>query len=382
MDASRNDCPSEPQENGKRLHDDYLLLATDRFCCGPKDNRLAVAQFEEAYTLLSPSVAPHTLQIIARSLAREPATPRYVALALALEPVDVSEPVLLESVALGQLDLLRIAHLKGASHGAVIARRVDVGPALRATLEAIAHPAVAEALMANEAIADTADRRNAESQVAAREPVSVFVEEAVEEFAQEEAAHPPSQGTELSPSQMLLAAAARGGRVSVETLEQHGVAPSLPERSVRVADFGRELEAAARKGKRSAVRNLLMQTMGLTDEAAAAVVDDASGDTLSVAMRAWDVDAATAARVRLLAFPLVGLSTHNARRGTRFYEQLTAEGCRAAVDQWPTRDAAPSGEVGERRALPDGRTVVATDGRDAVRPAAHGSEAEPIRLAG
>lgn len=351
------ELPDHGAGDASRECDDCLLVATDRFCAHDTHDRLTRTQFEEAFTLLANRVRAQTLQVIARSLAAEPATPRFVAIALALEAFPIAEPMLHRSTTLGQLDLLRVAHLKGGSHAAAIATRSDVGHALERTLRAMGDAGVNAALADNPVLAPITVTRTPvleaqpEAAVRAEEPAPLPAPAPAKGVETDQTGEPARPVGNARATQALLEAAARGGRL---TVERQRPAPEEPQEAFAVA-----LEAAVRRGKRGAAMRLLQSRMGLSRETVETVMEDSGGDTLCVAMKAMDVEAAVAGRILLLAFPQIGLSVHNAQRSMRLYKRLTTEGCAAAVAQWPKGEDAANDTAPVERRLPARREVEA-----------------------
>lgn len=338
-----------------KTRDDLLWLATIRFCGADDHNRLTTKQYTEAFYLLIGQVTQVTQKIIANSLAGCNSTPRVMALYLAMESIDIAAPILTHSFALGQLDLLQIVDAKGADHAAEIARRPDLGPSLVKRLMRVGSPAVAEALDANPALLDGSHTRSAKAlfqEIGRRRAADELAENEKDEQSQ-------TAATETRPSDFnvaenaLLTAAARGGR----TKQAETTTPPTP---LPIPDFGNAFERAARAHSRQGMAVLMQKQSGITLETCHRVLEDKTGDTLAVFLRAAEVDDAQANRIQMLAQPTIGLSVQNAMRAVRFYAGLNSETCLAAVEKWPR---AKTSIFEHQPQLAEGRDTVRTTPR-------------------
>jgi len=134
--------------------DELMLLATERYCHAEHFDRLTMRQYCEAFEILAPQIKRTTTQVVARSLASCPFAPRAVVMALALEPVNVARPILLQSQVLGQLDMLRIIDVAGKRHAMTLAERHDIGPSVVKRLRELKAEEIDTALDENPAIAE------------------------------------------------------------------------------------------------------------------------------------------------------------------------------------------------------------------------------------
>lgn len=348
LKAARNGLRSEPQS-----HDELLMVATSRFCDTDSRDRLGHRQYIEAFELLIGSVTQPTRQMVARLLAFCPFAPRELVLKFAYDTLDVALPILRNSQALSQLDLLTLINRVSNNHCAAIAMRPDLGATAVKALRALKDETVNSYLNANEAFPVLATKVSPEEEVdspsraeeakeTAQEPTNAIADaldiiqmetvsepEYTIEFAREE----PRQ-TEVAQD-ALLQVAARGGRLDIAP------PPLAPRIDDQDWDFGTAMENAARTGGRQALCNTLMRRYGIDLVSANQVMEDESGDTLAVALKASKVEKGQANRIQILAHPTIGLSVQNAMRSVRFYANLTAESCLEAIDQWPKAETQP-----------------------------------------
>ena len=339
-----------------------MLLATERYCHAEHFDRLTMRQYCEAYEILYPQIKRTTMQVVARSLASCPFAPRAVIMGLALEPVNISRPILLQSQVLGQLDMLRIIDAAGKRHAITLAERHDIGPSVVKRLRELKAAEIDTTLDENPALAEKVDKDEVGSpfvdiQAAARsaseiekdiEPVvaldrddevemvtrTIPVEELEQKIVQQLEAIPAAEA-----ATDLLRAAARGGRLGKDAGTDSQVA-SAPAQSESAADLAKSLERIAAAKSRQGLAALMAKASSFSLETAFQVLEDTSGDTLAVFLKSHEIEPAAASRILMLTFPSIGLSTQNALRAVRFYKTLETESCWEAVDQWP-KDEAP-----------------------------------------
>ncbi len=313
---------SPPRRVEVSSHDNLLLMATSRFCSTKNYDRLSIDQYKDAFYLLIEDVGNAAKQKIARFTTNCTFTPRQIALYLALEPIEISAPVLSRSPTLGQLDLVRIIETTGVDHARIIATRPDIGPNVEKRLRQIEDAEVNEALDKNFAL----NGKTANSQLSDKveeEPTKEVV------FKQKGLKISVKSSTKTTKAEKkLLEAAARGGK-----LDQNVVADLGDETS-----FADSLEQAARSGNRQIIAESIRSETGLTLETAHQVLSDKSGQTLSVLLSAHDVGSHQTNRILMLAYPEIGLSVGRARETIAFYDRLNSASSRKAVDQWPREE--------------------------------------------
>ncbi|MEL6504139.1 MAG: hypothetical protein AAFQ10_06745 [Pseudomonadota bacterium] len=324
---------AEPQS-----HDDLLWLATSRFCKTERQSRLSHDQFSEAFNLLVGTASTSMKRAICALLADCPYTPRAIAIYLALEKIETATPMLARSTVLGQLDLMQIVQRHPNTHGKIIATRPDLGPSLVKHLQGLQVGAIDDALDKNYALPDPMKTRSADAlfNQLRQKHHDVHVAMRRTEKPTQSTTRQTKMGqasTSASPSQQLVEAAARGGLLAQQAEQSKAHRKNF--------NFGQALERAAQARSRQAMAVLMQKQAGITLGTAHQVLDDKSGDTFAVLMRAYGVDDAQANRILLLAQPGIGLSVHNAMRAVRFYSALKRESCLEAVSQWPMEQTKP-----------------------------------------
>lgn len=310
------------------------MMACDRFCDPNSEKQLTVSQFKEAFLQLIDEVSLETKQAVARAIAHTPHTPRLIVLYFAMEPVSISAPILVHSPILGQLDLLRIVESKKGEHAELISERTDLGRTVIERLYALKDASLDTKLTENATIATNHENKSAEKMFASihgQLDMSAVIKKT-------EHAPVAEQTISKSASHSLLEAAARGKRLDTETTD--GFEASKPDKVAKNQDIGEALEHAARLGSRHSVGVLLTKYLGLELNTAFQVLEDKSGDTLTVALKSQHVSAEQCNRIIMLTFPQVGLSVQNAKRSMNFYSSVSQAACEQAVSQWPKQSKA------------------------------------------
>lgn len=317
--------PVQPQKrvSQPQTHDDLLWLATSRFCKTQRQSRLSSDQFSEAFNLLIGTVSADMKRAIAAVLADCPYTPRAIAIYLALEEIETATPFLARSTVLGQLDLIQVLQRKADTHGKIIAGRPDLGPSLVKHLKTLNQEDIDEALTNNYALPNAMAERSADALFDGLRQRHDDVDKRLSGKEGQTSVQTSNK------TESLLKAASRGGRLSDQSTE-----PTA--QTEKPFNFGIALERAAQARSRQAMAVLMQKQAGITLPTAHEVLDDKSGDTFAVIMRAYGVEDAQANRILLLAQPGIGLSVHNAMRAVRFYGALEQASCLEAVAQWPT----------------------------------------------
>ncbi len=103
---------------------DVFLTGPDRFSAAER------AHFDAILTILTREASPALRREIAERLADTPAAPKGVVLALARDEINVAEPVLRRSQALGEQELLDLLREGGPGHWKAAARRRDLSEAV------------------------------------------------------------------------------------------------------------------------------------------------------------------------------------------------------------------------------------------------------------
>lgn len=309
-----------------KTHDELLLLATGRFCGLDNHNRLTIEQYKEAFYLLIGTVSVATKQKVAGTLAQNASTPRTIALFFAMEDISIAAPFIKRSDVLNQLDMIHVVSAAGLEHAKLLAAREKLGPSIKNHLRSLKDPQIDQLLDKTQAISRSKSEQSS---------VSLFDEiEKTKDVEPDVALATVADANQPflnDATKSLVAAAARGGRTSVSDQEDSNDWRA----KVPTNEIGHALEKAACHGGHQAIGTLLTKYLGIDFPTAQQVLDDKSGDTLSVAMMSCGLDTAQANRILMLAFPEIGLSVHNAKRAVRYYAALTQVACQEAIAQWP-----------------------------------------------
>ncbi|EFL88946.1 hypothetical protein R2A130_1431 [Ahrensia sp. R2A130] len=381
LQSEQNGLRSQPQS-----HDELLMLATNRFCDTNSGDRLSHNQYIEAFGLLIGSVTQPTRQMVARLLAFCPFAPRELVLKFAYDTLDVALPMLRNSQSLSQLDLLTLINTEGSNHCAAIAMRPDLGATVVGALRALNDETVNQYLKANQAFPILATRSSIDAvasssaislqdqQISTTQMNTSTIAAALEVVQEETSAEAISLfevaeahievSQQSSAQQDLLQAAARGGRLDIAP------PPLAPAIETPDWDFGEAMEKASRTSNRQAICTIMMKRYGIDLTSAHQVMEDDSGDTLAVTLKAAKVEKGQANRIQILAHPTIGLSVQNAMRAVRFYATLTPESCLEAIEQWPKAELATSTDH-----------MPATADTDGLRERHIGTQARPASAA-
>ena len=303
-------------------------MATRRFCGMDDYDQLGRNQFKEAFYALIGSVSHDTKVRVSKMLAQNGIAPRAAAFYLAFEDLEIAKPVLESIRLLGQLDLVQIVEKAPISHARVVATRPDLGRAMISRLRKFGDDEIEAGLDTNFAIA-----KPVEIQVVGTKGPKLSKRRIT--YSVERTSAPDQKGSANETAQQsLLAAASRGGRL------KGSQAAIQPKPAVKVAtssklSFAKRLEEAALHKNRQSMAVAMQDEFKLAMKTCHQVLEDKSGDTLAVLMKAAEIPSEIANRITLPTFPMVGLSVRNASRAVAFYGQLNTETSREAVAQWP-----------------------------------------------
>lgn len=311
----------ESKMNPARCVEDLFLLATNRFADCDTHDRLSLRYYQEAFDLLYSKVSRNARQLVGRILAFCPQTPRAIAMQLALEDLAIAKPVVLHSSVLGQLDLLQILEAKGVGHAELIARRPDIGPSLLGRLRGLGEPGISKALDGNEALVDGRT---------IKDPQSLFQTIGLKEENETSAVSNSKSRFNEAETRLLQAASRRGLDIGAETL----ASDQTPQETFE-GPLGDTLETLAAEKDRQGTALAMRQYGGIALGAAFQVLEQQSGESMAVFLKAHEVDEAQTNRILMLTFPAIGLSVHNAMGMVTFYRDLKTESCQEAVARWP-----------------------------------------------
>lgn len=214
---------------------------------------------------------------VARRLGAYAGAPPAVARRLARDVIEVAEPVLRHSRALGPADFDTIVRDFGAAHAAVIASR------------GVAAPAVTPA---------------------PSEPV----------FTEEPASAPPRE-SEIELAELFFSADPAGRRILLMSLG-NADAPRSPAKPHELVGA---LETAALARNRNEFAALLERALGIAREKAERIVIDPSGEPILIAAKALGMPSVVLQRVLMFIDPAIGESIQRVFDLAGLYERISAE---------------------------------------------------------
>lgn len=383
LEATRRP-PQEP-----RLHDtrpEMLRLLVHEFLKQPIRNEAAEARFVTLAIRLIEAVDVPVAAKHVRELAPHPAVPRTLALYLATAPLSLAGPFLRLSPVLGEDDLAALAETAAPPHLAAIAARRDVSPALAKRLAALVHrrreagwveetpapemplevPLEAETAVVETVPASPLADLTAAVESALAEPMAGKTTETVAEPASESrpvitesvAAEPaPAEAESLEPA---VAEPVLGEPAPEEAPPAPGLAPSAEfftagpeERAALIArlvtlpplplaerpaapppGFIDALLDAARDAGSGALSALLVRALGVSEDNAARIVADGTGQSMAVAARALGLSFAILSRVLFRLHPVAGRSTEEMARLAEMFDSLPLHSAQHLIAAW------------------------------------------------
>ena len=321
--TTQQTAPLVEHDTRNREHEELLWLATKRLGNLRQHDGLTLDQYREAFYSLVPTVSETFLGRLAGQLADNPFAPRQCVHYLCNEGSSIASPLLRQSPVLTQLDLVRIVEHSGVGHAREISTRSDLGPSLIKRLRRFNDGMINHNLDTNPAVAISRDAK------------TLFASILNEDTSTSEIKVTAPVKPEISPSDQLLAAAARGNRLPQRP--SLAIEPSKPLRPKTVSNeqFWNGMERAALSRTRQAMCTLMTKRFNISLDAAQQVLEDKTGDALAVVLKAANTAAPLANRISLLTFPALGLSVHNTKRAIKYYSGLEAHTCRETIDLWP-----------------------------------------------
>ncbi len=342
---------------------DIMLAATDTFCNHSRPEKAQVDQFRELFYSLIAETDEAAKRLIASALSKHYYAPRQILLYLALEEAAIAAPILAYSKALGQFDLLQIIDKTSNLHHRVIANRDDLGKTVvnklielddylvirrlednssvdisdmassKSSLEEIMELPEVETTDSKHDIASALDEMNAiikRGRKSANEKLApIEPDTALPDKVRTTASKPESNKIKLAMDE-LISLANRGRRLgSVEDLLS-----DLPG-DEKIAFSERLLHATIRKNRQDQTK-AIQQEFDLSASAAGSVFEDRSGDTMSVCLKAANVETEIALQIISHSILNVGLSSHNTQRISKIYPALNQEACMETVKTWST----------------------------------------------
>ena len=348
---------------------DIMLAATDTFCNHSRPEKAQIEQFRELFYSLIAQTDEAAKRLISSALSNHCYAPRQILLYLVLEDAAIAAPILAYSKVLGQFDLLQVIDKTSNLHHRVIANRDDLGKTVvsrlielddylviqrlqdnssvnmsdldsaKSSLEEIVELPETKATDRKQDIASALDEMNTivnrGGKSANKKPTSAETVSSQPKNLQTTAANPENNKIKLAMDE-LIALANRGRRLgSVEDLLSE-----LPD-DEKAAFSERLLKATIRKNRQGQIK-AIQREFKLSAESAAAIFDDHSGDTMSVCLKAANMETEIAIQIISHSILNVGLSTHNTQRVSRIYPVLNQKACMETVKTWSTDNKQPA----------------------------------------
>ncbi len=340
---------------------DIMLAATDTFCNHSRPEKAQVDQFRELFYSLISQTDEAAKRLIASALSKHYYAPRQILLYLALEEAAIAAPVLAYSKAFGQFDLLQIIDKTSNLHHRVIANRDDLGKTVvnklielddylvirrlednpsvdvsdgafsKSSLEEIMELPKVKTSDRKQDIATALDEMNAiikQGRRSANEKLAPLVADTIRPNKMQTTSVKPEGNKIKLAMDELISLANRGRRLgSVEDLLS-----DLPGNE-KILFSERLLNATINKNRQGQIK-AIQQEFDLSAASAGSVFEDRSGDTMSVCLKAANVETEIALQIISHSILNVGLSSHNTQRISKIYPALNQGACIETVKTW------------------------------------------------
>jgi hypothetical protein len=136
-------------DRSRRKREALLRVVTEMFFAAAQRSEAEMSLFDDIMEMILADVEPLARRALAERMAERAAVPRETLLRLADDEIDVAEPVLVRSPALGDDDLVALAQYQTQLHLAAIARRASLSERLTDILVVRGNDNVAGAVAAN-----------------------------------------------------------------------------------------------------------------------------------------------------------------------------------------------------------------------------------------
>ena len=240
--------------------------------------------YTELVLRLIDSVDLATRVAVARKIGSYAGAPPAVARRLARDSIEVAEPILRQSAALGSADLAAIVRDFGAAHAAIIAAREIAKPQQRSVAEPPKAPRVER---------------------------------------------PARDNAEIAIADLFFSADSAARRTLLLSL---GNADSEASQSVLPVETLRALESAALARDPIGFTTLIESALSLTRGQAERFVHDPSGEPLLVAAKALAMPPVVLQRVLMFIDPAIGESVAKVFDLAAFYERMSADAAHKIID--------------------------------------------------
>jgi len=313
------------RRDGVDIRPTLVRVLTDLYV----QKRAHSSEEERHYTELAlrliDSVDLATRVTVAKKLASYASAPPAVARRLARDVIEVAEPILRHSQALTAADFDSIIRDFGVSHASIISAR--------------------------------------------REPAPVM---AAPKVPPQTTATPPGQArassdTELGLAELFFSAETAERRILLTSL---GSVESETPQTVQPVETNRALEAAALGRDRAGFTKLLENALSLTQEQAARIVSDPSGEPLLIAAKALAMPSVALQRILMFIDPAIGESVQRVFDLAGLYERVSADAAHKIIASLRGREPVRARRPAHRPMYYDDEAARGRRGAVTRRPAA------------
>jgi hypothetical protein len=272
------------RRDGVDIRPTLVRVLTDLYVQKAAHSAEEERHYTELVLRLIDSVDLATRVAVARKIGGYPGAPPAVARRLARDSIEVAEPILRQSGALGSADLAAIVRDFGPSHAAIIAAREIAKPQQRLVAEPPKAPRVER---------------------------------------------PARDNTDIGIADLFFSADPAARRTLLLSL---GNADSEAAQSVRPLETLRALESAALARDPIGFTTLIESALSLTRAQAERFVHDPSGEPLLVAAKALAMPPVVLQRVLMFIDPAIGESVARVFDLAAFYERMSADAAHKIID--------------------------------------------------
>lgn len=315
--ARLRDLAASEQTKPAEMRPVLLRVTTDLFVLHPSHTAQEIRLFQEMAVRLIDDADEATLRIVAQKLSRCPDAPPDVLRRIQARGGAPAQEVLTNNRQIPWTELRQIAASGACDQACALAARADLDREITALLAGRPEREVARALAANAAAPLAVD------------DLRLLISRGREDLELARAILARGDlGVDHLP--LYLAADAAQREKLLRSARQAGVAAvGRPDATAELdADSCARLEGAALRQKRGAFALLLSEIIGIDPLCARRLVEEESGDALTIAFIAMGLPREIAARIFLIAFPKVAMESAAFERNIKLFESL------------PRRDAA------------------------------------------
>lgn len=295
-------------ESGKSER--LFRAAISAFCCLPRPSRREIAQIEDLTLPLFDSVSVESRRFVAAALSECEYPPAALVRRLAEEPVDIAAPLLIRSNALADIDLVSLIGRHGLPHARAIARRKELSKPIADLIKVLERPSLARVSLEPSGEADRALPQRDERPSAATP-------------------HIDGAAAEATRNQL---------RAIMATQQRETAASSEPQADLAYP----KLRATALTGNTAFFQTALADVFDLDFATARSLTESSAYSSLSIALRALDLDEHKAFLITAAAFPRLFMHPQAIRLFLDRYRSLHADAARQRVEEWKKANLAGS----------------------------------------